>query len=77
MFARKPHPRAIASLSWKTIVIVACGTNHTVAVDKNGFVYLTAEREASLILPMPIIQKTIDYLLFLLHQPYVERFLVE
>ncbi|XLT40995.1 hypothetical protein HN873_072287, partial [Arachis hypogaea] len=35
----QPHPRAIASLSWKTIVIVACGTNHTVAVDKNGFVY--------------------------------------
>ncbi|KAI4317698.1 hypothetical protein L6164_025548 [Bauhinia variegata] len=35
----------------------------------------TAEREASLIRPMPILQKTIDYLLNLLHEPYDERFL--
>ncbi|KAL2341204.1 hypothetical protein Fmac_009144 [Flemingia macrophylla] len=35
----------------------------------------TAEREASLIRPMPILQKTIDYLLTLLDQPYDERFL--
>ncbi|XP_057754943.1 SAC3 family protein B isoform X1 [Arachis stenosperma] len=35
----------------------------------------TAEREASLIRPMPILQKTIDYLLSLLDQPYDERFL--
>ncbi|KAK7359669.1 hypothetical protein VNO77_01631 [Canavalia gladiata] len=35
----------------------------------------TAEREANLIRPMPILQKTIDYLLTLLDQPYDERFL--
>ncbi|MED6133381.1 hypothetical protein PIB30_027806 [Stylosanthes scabra] len=35
----------------------------------------TAEREASLIRPMPILQRTIDYLLSLLDQPYDERFL--
>lgn len=35
----QPRPRAIASLSGKTITKVACGTNHTVAVDSNGFVY--------------------------------------
>ncbi|KAL2588602.1 hypothetical protein GLYMA_13G211900v4 [Glycine max] len=35
----------------------------------------TAEREAILIRPMPILQKTIDYLLTLLDQPYDERFL--
>lgn len=35
----------------------------------------TAEREASLIRPMPILQKTIDYLLNLLDQPYDDRFL--
>ncbi|KAK7303203.1 hypothetical protein RJT34_14105 [Clitoria ternatea] len=35
----------------------------------------TAEREASLIRPMPILQKTINYLLTLLDQPYDERFL--
>ncbi|XP_074273380.1 uncharacterized protein LOC141596995 [Silene latifolia] len=33
------RPKAIASLSGETIVKVACGTNHTVAVDSNGFVY--------------------------------------
>lgn len=35
----------------------------------------TAEREASLIRPMPILQKTLDYLLTLLDQPYDEKFL--
>lgn len=35
----------------------------------------TAEREADLIRPMPILQKTIDYLLNLLNQPYNDRFL--
>ncbi|KAL0314610.1 UNVERIFIED_CONTAM: protein RCC2 [Sesamum angustifolium] len=38
-YEAQPRPRAIASLSEKTIVKVACGTNHTVAVDKNGHVY--------------------------------------
>ncbi|XP_027186573.1 SAC3 family protein B isoform X3 [Cicer arietinum] len=35
----------------------------------------TAEREANLIRPMPILKKTIGYLLTLLDQPYDERFL--
>uniref|UniRef100_A0ACD5W765 Uncharacterized protein n=1 Tax=Avena sativa TaxID=4498 RepID=A0ACD5W765_AVESA len=35
----QPRPRAIATLSGKTIVKVACGTNHTVAADSSGFVY--------------------------------------
>ncbi|KAM7278240.1 hypothetical protein ACFE04_005374 [Oxalis oulophora] len=35
----------------------------------------TAEREACLIRPMPILQRTIDYLLSLLDQPYDDRFL--
>ncbi|KAK2982707.1 hypothetical protein RJ640_016369 [Escallonia rubra] len=35
----------------------------------------TAEREADLIRPMAILQKTMDYLLDLLEQPYDERFL--
>lgn len=35
----------------------------------------TAEREATLIRPMTILQKTMDYLLNLLNQPYDERFL--
>ncbi|XP_068663181.1 SAC3 family protein B isoform X2 [Aristolochia californica] len=35
----------------------------------------TAEREAMLIRPMPVLQKTIMYLLGLLNQPYDERFL--
>ncbi|XLR34464.1 hypothetical protein S83_062364, partial [Arachis hypogaea] len=40
VYVPQPHPRAIASLSWKIIVKVACGTNHTMAVDKDGdFVY--------------------------------------
>ncbi|GLU08279.1 hypothetical protein SLE2022_252010 [Rubroshorea leprosula] len=35
----------------------------------------TAEREVGLIRPMPVLQKTIDYLLNLLDQPYDDRFL--
>lgn len=35
----------------------------------------TAEREAILIRPMPVLLKTIDYLLDLLSQPYDEKFL--
>ncbi|KAL2892843.1 Protein RCC2-like protein [Bienertia sinuspersici] len=35
----QPRPKAIASFSGETIVKVACGTNHSVAVDSNGFVY--------------------------------------
>lgn len=35
----------------------------------------TAEREANLIRPMPVLQETIDYLLNLLDQPYNDRFL--
>ncbi|KAG0456429.1 hypothetical protein HPP92_024217 [Vanilla planifolia] len=33
------RPRAIAAFSEKLITKVACGTNHTVAVDSSGFVY--------------------------------------
>ncbi|KAF7829598.1 protein RCC2-like protein [Senna tora] len=39
IYEAQPRPRAIATLAGETIVKVACGTNHTVAVDKNGFVY--------------------------------------
>ncbi|KAI9118082.1 hypothetical protein K1719_010414 [Acacia pycnantha] len=39
VYEAQPRPRAVAKLSGETIVKVACGTNHTVAVDKNGFVY--------------------------------------
>lgn len=35
----------------------------------------TAEREADLIRPMPVLQKTVDYLLSLLDQPYTDDFL--
>ncbi|KAM0966245.1 hypothetical protein ACFX15_021473 [Malus domestica] len=35
----------------------------------------TAERDANLIRPMPILQRTIDYLLNLLDKPYNDRFL--
>ncbi|KAL5706558.1 hypothetical protein ACHQM5_024709 [Ranunculus cassubicifolius] len=38
-YEAQPRPKAIASLAEKSIVKVACGTNHTVAVDSNGFVY--------------------------------------
>ncbi|PKA48785.1 Ultraviolet-B receptor UVR8 [Apostasia shenzhenica] len=38
-YEAQPRPRAIAAFSDKTITKVACGANHTVAVDSNGFVY--------------------------------------
>ncbi|XP_055833878.1 uncharacterized protein LOC129902578 isoform X2 [Solanum dulcamara] len=38
-YEAQPRPRPIAAFSGETIVKVACGTNHTVAVDKNGYVY--------------------------------------
>ncbi|PKI45691.1 hypothetical protein CRG98_034007 [Punica granatum] len=38
-YEAQPRPKAIASLSGETIVKVACGANHTVAVDSNGYVY--------------------------------------
>ncbi|WOK98092.1 protein RCC2 [Canna indica] len=39
VYEPQPRPRAISAFSGKTVVKVACGTNHTVAVDSNGFVY--------------------------------------
>ncbi|KAH9609132.1 hypothetical protein KSS87_004497 [Heliosperma pusillum] len=47
-------------------------TNKILAVKKYN---RTAEREADLIRPMPILQKTMDYLLGLLDQPYDDRLL--
>ncbi|XP_052191221.1 SAC3 family protein B isoform X2 [Diospyros lotus] len=47
-------------------------TSKSLAVKKYN---RTAEREPDLIRPMPVLQKTIDYLLHLLHQPYDEKFL--
>ncbi|PHT51270.1 hypothetical protein CQW23_11017 [Capsicum baccatum] len=44
-YEAQPRPRPIASFSGETIVKVACGTNHTVAVDKNGYVYTLGHRE--------------------------------
>ncbi|KAL2468272.1 Regulator of chromosome condensation (RCC1) family protein [Forsythia ovata] len=38
-YEAQPSPQTIASLAGETIVKVACGLNHTVAVDKNGYVY--------------------------------------
>ncbi|CAK7346251.1 unnamed protein product [Dovyalis caffra] len=38
-YEAQPRPRAIAALAGETIVKVACGTNHTVAVDSNGYVF--------------------------------------
>ncbi|CAI0435823.1 unnamed protein product [Linum tenue] len=38
-YEAQPQPKAIAALAGETIVKVACGTNHTVAVDSNGYVY--------------------------------------
>ncbi|XP_044476173.1 protein RCC2-like isoform X2 [Mangifera indica] len=38
-YEAQPRPRVIASLARETIVKVACGTNHTVAVDSKGYVY--------------------------------------
>ncbi|GAB4839442.1 hypothetical protein Ancab_028964 [Ancistrocladus abbreviatus] len=39
VYEPQPRPKAITSLAVETIVKVACGTNHTVAVDSNGYVY--------------------------------------
>ncbi|XP_031286799.1 SAC3 family protein B isoform X1 [Pistacia vera] len=47
-------------------------TSKSLAVKKYN---RTAEREANLIRPMPILQTTVGYLLDLLDQPYDERFL--
>lgn len=47
-------------------------TNKSLAVKKYNRM---AEREANLIRPMPVLKKTIDYLLYLLDQPYDEKFL--
>ncbi|XP_065863486.1 SAC3 family protein B [Euphorbia lathyris] len=47
-------------------------TNKFIAVKKYT---RTAEREANLIRPMPVLQKTIDYLLTLLDHPYDGKFL--
>ena len=49
-------------------------------MDAHKFVHTTqynrtAERDANLIRPMPILQKTMDYLLDLLDKPYNDRFL--
>ncbi|KAM0884928.1 hypothetical protein ACQ4PT_030685 [Festuca glaucescens] len=41
----QPRPWAVATLSGKTVVKVACGTNHTVAVDSSGFVYTLGHNE--------------------------------
>ncbi|XP_039124804.1 protein RCC2 [Dioscorea cayenensis subsp. rotundata] len=38
-YEAQPRPRAIAAFFEKIVVKVACGTNHTVAVDSSGFVY--------------------------------------
>ncbi|KAL6343488.1 hypothetical protein AAG906_024853 [Vitis piasezkii] len=47
-------------------------TNKYLAIKKYN---RTAEREAVLIRPMPVLQQTIDYLLNLLYEPYDDRFL--
>ncbi|KAJ0977608.1 hypothetical protein J5N97_013082 [Dioscorea zingiberensis] len=47
-------------------------TNKFLAVKKYN---RTAERDADLIRPMPVLQKTIDYLLDILGQPYSDNFL--
>ncbi|KAI3521915.1 hypothetical protein L1887_11391 [Cichorium endivia] len=38
-YEAQPRPKAIASLSEETIIKVACGTNHTVALDSKGYLY--------------------------------------
>ncbi|CAN6482648.1 unnamed protein product [Victoria cruziana] len=47
-------------------------TNKWLAVKKYN---RTAEREAQLIRPLPVLQKTVDYLLNLVNQPYDDKFL--
>ncbi|MCL7037136.1 hypothetical protein MKW94_025705 [Papaver nudicaule] len=44
-YEAQPRPKEIAAFAEKTIVKVACGTNHTVAVDSKGFVYTLGHRE--------------------------------
>ncbi|KAG6557008.1 hypothetical protein Mapa_001424 [Marchantia paleacea] len=39
VYEPQPRPRAIASLAGKNITKAACGNNHSVAVDSDGFVY--------------------------------------
>lgn len=39
VYEAQPRPRSIAAFANKTVVKVACGTNHTVAVDSDGFLY--------------------------------------
>ncbi|KAJ6821811.1 putative protein RCC2 isoform X1 [Iris pallida] len=39
VYEAQPRPRAIATFSEKQIVKVACGANHTVAVDSSGYLY--------------------------------------
>ncbi|XP_071733204.1 uncharacterized protein [Rutidosis leptorrhynchoides] len=38
-YEAQPRPKAISAFANETIVKVACGSNHTVAVDSKGFVY--------------------------------------
>ncbi|XP_076892137.1 uncharacterized protein LOC143543774 [Bidens hawaiensis] len=38
-YEAQPQPKAIASFANETVVKVACGSNHTVAVDSKGYVY--------------------------------------
>ncbi|KAK1436516.1 hypothetical protein QVD17_02297 [Tagetes erecta] len=38
-YEAQPRPKAIAAFANETIVKVACGSNHTVAVDTKGYVY--------------------------------------
>ncbi|KAK3004394.1 hypothetical protein RJ639_019231 [Escallonia herrerae] len=38
-YEAQPRPKAIASLAGEKIVKIACGANHSVAVDSNGYVY--------------------------------------
>ncbi|KAJ9560237.1 hypothetical protein OSB04_005397 [Centaurea solstitialis] len=44
-YEAQPRPKAISSLAGQTIVKVACGSNHTVAVDSQGYVYTLGHRE--------------------------------
>ncbi|XP_078445975.1 regulator of chromosome condensation (RCC1) family protein [Wolffia australiana] len=39
VYEAQSRPKAIAAFSEKTVLKVACGTNHTVAVDSDGHVY--------------------------------------
>ncbi|GJP33498.1 hypothetical protein CLOM_g18033 [Closterium sp. NIES-68] len=39
VYAPQPTPRTVAALAGREMTKVACGTNHTVAVDSKGFVF--------------------------------------